>query len=171
MKLKLFATVVAGMLATSSFAKKEKVTHHVIMDVNVGGKSVGKITLGLFGNDVPKTSLNFMAMCNSDVTLEDGNKKKYKHPFKGSPFHRVIPNFMLQGGDFTNRNGTGGVSIFGAKFKDENFKFNHDGPGILSMANAGPNTNGSQFFVTVVPTVKESPQKLFKICAILKQFS
>merc|ERR1711924_455467 len=121
----------------------------VFFDMTIGGQAAGRIEMTLRADVVPRTAENFRCLCTGEKGT--GRSVKPLH-FKGSSFHRVITDFMCQGGDFTRGNGTGGESIYGEKFADENFTLKHTGAGILSMANAGPNTNGSQFFLCTVVT-------------------
>ena len=120
----------------------------VFLDIALGARPVGRIEIALSSNVAPRTCENFRALCTGERA--SARTRKPLH-FKESSFHRVIPGFMAQGGDFTRHNGTGGESIYGEKFKDENFELKHDAPGVLSMANSGPNTNGSQFFILFEP--------------------
>lgn len=147
--MQIFNLLAIFAILAVALADPEDVTSKVFFDIEIGGTPAGRIVMGLFGNTVPKTAENFRALCTGEKGT--GKSGKPLH-YAGSKFHRVIPNFMLQGGDFTMGNGMGGESIYGAKFADENFVIKHKSPGYLSMANAGPNTQGSQFFITTVST-------------------
>lgn len=116
-------------------------------DIDIGDEYAGRVVMQLFDEEVPKTCKNFRYLCSKSLFKED------KPTYQGTSFHRIIKDFMIQGGDVTNGDGTGGYSIYGEKFEDENFNLQHNQPGLLSMANAGPDTNNSQFFITL----KETP--------------
>jgi peptidylprolyl isomerase len=127
----------------------EQTNPRVFFDITIGGEPAGRILMELRADVAPKTAENFRALCTGEKGVGKAGKPLH---YKGSAFHRIIPDFMCQGGDFTRGNGTGGESIYGMKFDDENFQLKHTAPGLLSMANAGPGTNGSQFFLTTVET-------------------
>lgn len=129
--------------------KEGKITDKTFMDLTIDGVPIGRVEFGLFGDDVPVTTENFRALCTGEKGL--GFQGKALH-YKGMRFHRIIPGFMCQGGDITKENGMGGECIYGKKFPDENFKFDHGNCMALSMANSGPNTNSSQFFITTGQT-------------------
>lgn len=141
------ATLGGAMVSPVKADDLETITDKVFFDVKIGGKDAGRIVIGLFGKTVPRTVDNFKKIAEG-YKRKDGKTLSYAN----SPFHRVIPNFMIQGGDITRGDGRGGESIYGNRFGDENFAIKHSAPGYLSMANAGPNTNGSQFFITTVTT-------------------
>uniref|UniRef100_A0A7C9E1Y9 Peptidyl-prolyl cis-trans isomerase n=2 Tax=Opuntia streptacantha TaxID=393608 RepID=A0A7C9E1Y9_OPUST len=127
--------------------EEHEITHRVFLDVDMDGQRLGRIVIGLFGKVVPKTVENFKALCTGEKGK--GTSGKPLH-YKNTPFHRIIPGFMIQGGDIVHGDGKGGESVYGGAFPDENFKIKHSRSGVVAMVNSGPDSNGSQFFITTV---------------------
>ncbi|KAK6136619.1 hypothetical protein DH2020_029652 [Rehmannia glutinosa] len=153
--LLIFVAALVLILLASSFSRQEgenveddyEITHRIFLDVDIDKQRIGRITIGLYGQVVPKTVENFRALCTGELGKAANGKVLH---YKGTPFHRVIPGFMLQGGDIVSGNGRGNQSIYGGTFRDENFKLKHSHAGTVSMVNSGPDSNGSQFFITTV---------------------
>ena len=150
MKSLILCTFVAlASMAMAGGDPLAEITKKVYFDIEIDGDKSGRIVFGMFGGVVPRTVENFASLAVGDRGVGNSGKQL---AYKGSAFHRIIPGFMAQGGDFTTGDGRGGESIYGNKFEDENFELKHTKPMLLSMANAGPNTNGSQFFITFAAT-------------------
>ncbi|KAL2329071.1 hypothetical protein Fmac_022498 [Flemingia macrophylla] len=127
--------------------EEPEITHRVFLDIDIDKQRLGRIVIGLYGQVVPKTVENFRALCTGE---KGKNENGLKLHYKGTPFHRIISGFVIQGGDIVHHNGKASESIYGGTFPDDNFKIKHSHAGVVSMANSGPNSNGSQFFITTV---------------------
>ncbi|KAK4880403.1 hypothetical protein RN001_008549 [Aquatica leii] len=140
----MYLFLVFVLCVSTITAEEYKVTEQVYFDIAIDGQFTGRIVIGLFGDTAPITTKNFYTIATRGIKGKT---------YEGTKFHRVIKRFMIQGGDIVNNNGTGSISIYGKQFNDENFKVHHEGPGFVSMANSGPNTNGCQFFITTIGTL------------------
>ncbi|KAL3814028.1 hypothetical protein ACJIZ3_015296 [Penstemon smallii] len=153
--LLIFGAALVLIFLVSSFSQQDvekagdvhEITHRVFLDVDIDKQRIGRITIALYGEVVPKTVENFRALCTGEMGKAPNGKVLH---YKGTPFHRVIPGFMIQGGDIVSGDGKGNQSIYGGTFRDENLKLKHSYPGVVSMVNSGPDSNGSQFFITTV---------------------
>ncbi|KAF5203841.1 Peptidyl-prolyl cis-trans isomerase [Thalictrum thalictroides] len=150
----LFFLTIVLFIAISTTRKEEdkveivaEITHRVFLDVDIDKQRIGRIVIGLYGQVVPKTVENFRALCTGEKGKGSSGKELH---YKGAPFHRIISGFMIQGGDTVYGDGRGSESIYGGTFPDENFKIKHSHAGVVSMVNSGPDSNGSQFFITTV---------------------